>query len=141
MVRPREIGTVAFVTRSVGGVREYLVQARVEPGNLDLLELGPTVQFQPGSYRSLPPFADLVAQTPWPRVLFSTLQSEEGGRFFHEQHRHLIVALPPAADPVLPQNYRWMTARQLRALVRYSNQLNVQARSLLACIGALGMRE
>ena len=46
-------------------VLHFLVQARVEPGNFDIIELAPTLQFTPANYdgpdaNDLPPFHDLV---------------------------------------------------------------------------------
>jgi oxidase EvaA len=34
----------------------------------------------------------------------------------------------------LPDNYIWMTLKQLKEFIRFNNYLNIQARSLLASI-------
>lgn len=62
--------------------------------------------------------------------------SEEGGRFFHALNRYLIVE----TDQDVPRDHpdhRWMTLHQLSDLLRHSHYVNVQARSLIACLHSL----
>ena len=121
-----------------------LVQARVESGNFDVVELAPTVQILPGDAEGLGPnaiphFRDVVLSAPPADILHDTLQSEEGGRFYNDQNRNLIVRAPADFPSDLPDHFRWITPWQLKALVRHSNLLNVQCRCLLACYGGAGL--
>jgi oxidase EvaA len=67
-------------------------------------------------------------------VLFDSMQSEEGGRFFHEQNRNMIVEVgedfPLDVDP----NYCWLTLNQMLRLIEFNNYLNIAARSLISAI-------
>ena len=60
-----------------------MVQAKIECGNFDVMELAPTVQCLtgniPSSRSARPPFLDLVLESSGSQVLYDTLQSEEGG--------------------------------------------------------------
>ncbi|MGO4418595.1 NDP-hexose 2,3-dehydratase family protein, partial [Streptomyces sp. MCAF7] len=69
------------------------------------------------------------------------VHSEEGGRFLNADSRTLVVEVDGDSggaplDP--PPGYRWATPAQLRSLVRHGHYVNVQARTLLACLGAMG---
>ena len=67
------------------------------------------------------------------------MHSEEGGRFLNAQSRYLIVEADEATAPMTrPPGYRWVTPGQLTALVRHGHYVNVQARTLLACLHATG---
>lgn len=138
LVRPAQEGLIAFVVKELDGVYHFLVQAKVEAGNLDILEMAPTVQCITGNYRRglheyTVPFLDRVQDAPESRILYRALLSEEGGRFWHEQNLNLIVeAGPEFDDRELPPNYIWMTLRQLTEFTKFNNYLNIQARSLLA---------
>lgn len=140
LIEPVGLGVTAFVTRSFGGVPHVLVHARREGGFLDRVELAPTVQHTPGNYRHLtgadrPPFLDLVAGAAPGRVLYEAVHSEEGGRFRHAESRYLFVEADEADAPARPPaGYAWVTPGQLNALVRHSHYVNVQARTLLACL-------
>ena len=142
MVKPQQKGIVAFVCKEIDGVLRFLVQAKLEPGNFDTLELAPTVQCITGSYQDAPPeqrpmFLEHVLDPPDDKVRFRAFQSEEGGRFFREENLNIVVEVQDEIPDEAPPFYRWMTLNQIRHLVTYSNYLNVQARSLISCLGFL----
>ncbi|WP_306368851.1 NDP-hexose 2,3-dehydratase family protein [Nocardiopsis sp. CC223A] len=143
LLAPHGPGVAAFLTRRVAGVPHLLVHARVEPGFLDTVELGPTVQCTreeatapPGSR---PPFLDAVLSAPPGPLLYRAVHSEEGGRFLHARTHCLVVEDPrPRTEPE-PEGHLWATPDQLVALARHGHYLNVQARTLMAALttGAL----
>lgn len=137
-------GLIAFVCQRRKGILHFLVQALVEPGNFDAVELAPTVQRTSGdapgsSGHHLPPFAELVLGAPAEQVRYDALLSEEGGRFYHDQNRYMIVELDESQVVDPPSNFAWMTLGQLQEFVRFKNQVNIEARSLLAyLVGLIG---
>jgi oxidase EvaA len=68
------------------------------------------------------------------QIIFDTLQSEEGGRFYKEQNRNMLVLAGDEISEELPENYIWMTLNQLYTFLKFNNYLNIQARSLIAAI-------
>lgn len=141
LIAPIGTGLVAFLVARIHGVLHALVQARAEPGYLDVVELGPTVQCTPENYTVLPPaarprFIGTVLATPPERIRFDTVLSEEGGRFHHSRNRYMVVEVSP--DPQFDHpDFRWVTLHQMADLLRHSHYLNVQARSLVACLHSL----
>lgn len=139
MIRPAQEGLMAFLIRPINGVYHFLVQAKLEAGNHDVIELAPTVQCLTGNYRvgaseySVPYIQD-VLDAPASRVLYDTMQSEEGGRFFFEQNRNRIVEVGDDFPLDVHPNYRWMTLHQLHRFIEFNNYLNIAARSLIASI-------
>jgi oxidase EvaA len=106
-----------------------------------VIELAPTVQCSPENYDCLPPAArppylDEVLDAPPERVRFETVLSEEGGRFYHARNSYRIIEadLDPLAEP---PDFRWLTVRQLNELLRHSHYVNVQARTMIACLHAM----
>jgi oxidase EvaA len=143
LFEPRAEGVVAFLMREVEGVPHVLVRARPEPGFREMAELGPTVQCIPENYAHLPPaehppFLD-VASAPDPaRVRYSALHSEEGGRFLNAVSRYLLIGADESQAPLSPPpGFRWVSHGQLSELARHSHYVNVQARTLLACLNAV----
>jgi len=140
MFEPRGQGVIAFLVKSIRGVLHLLVQARIETGALDGVEMAPTVQCQPENYKWLPEarrplFLDEVLGASEDRIRFDSVHSEEGGRFYHARNRYLMVEVDDDFGPDVPEDYTWVTLRQLTELVRYGNHLNVEARSLLTFFG------
>ncbi|MFH8371842.1 NDP-hexose 2,3-dehydratase family protein [Streptomyces sp. NPDC018031] len=135
-------GVVGFLTRRIGGVPHLLAGARAEGGFRDA-ELGPTVQCTPGNHAHLPagrrpPFLDLVQDPDPSRVRYRARHSEEGGRFLNAVSRYLVVEADESEAPLdPPPGFRWVSHGQLTALARHSHYVNVQARTLLACLNAM----
>jgi oxidase EvaA len=63
------------------------------------------------------------------------MHSEEGGRFFLEQNRNLIMKAGGKISAEVPDNYLWMTVGQIKTFIKYNNHVNVQARCLLMGLG------
>ncbi|MGW0702192.1 NDP-hexose 2,3-dehydratase family protein [Streptomyces sp. NPDC002867] len=137
-------GVTAFLTREFNGVPHVLAHARVEGGFLDTIELGPTVQYTPDNYAHLdepdrPPFLDTVLRALAHRIRYEAVHAEEGGRFLNAESRYLIVDADESDAPQdPPPGYAWVTPAQLTSLVRHGHYVNVQGRTLLACLHAVG---
>ncbi|MEU0373199.1 NDP-hexose 2,3-dehydratase family protein [Streptomyces sp. NPDC006283] len=147
MFAPRSQGVIAFLAKRLDGVLHLLVQARIETGALDRIEMAPTVQCQPADYTAdpfgtrqpagRPPYLDTVLAATPDRIRFDAVQSEEGGRFYHAQSRYLLVETDDDFPLETPPDFAWMTVRQLIGFVGYGSHLNVEARSLLTLLGFL----
>lgn len=139
VIRPLGTSLAAFLATRVDGVLHVLARALAEPGCSDVLELAPTVQcalhdLDPARRR--PPYLDDVLTAPPDRVRHAATLSEEGGRLYHARGRYLIVETEPGEVRERP-DFRWLTLRQFALLLRHSHYVNMQARSLLACLHAL----
>jgi dTDP-4-dehydro-6-deoxy-alpha-D-glucopyranose 2,3-dehydratase len=139
MIKPAQEGLIAFIVRPIDGSYHFLVQAKLEAGNFDIVELAPTVQCLTGNYRTgsneySVKYIDEVLNAPAERVLFDAMQSEEGGRFFHEQNRNMIVEVGEDFPLEVGENYCWMTLHQMLRFIEFNNYLNIAARSLVAAI-------
>ncbi|MEV4259070.1 NDP-hexose 2,3-dehydratase family protein [Spirillospora sp. NPDC049652] len=142
MLVPRGRGVAAFLVRVVGGVLHVLVRAAAQPGLRDAVEIGPTVQCRPENYAHLPPadrprFLDEVLSAPPGRVRYDCVLSEEGGRFYRAENRYLVVEAGDGVPADPPDDFRWTPLHRLAALLRHGHNVNVEARSLLACLHAL----
>jgi len=131
-------GLVGFLVKEFNGIWHVLVQAKVEPGNLDVLSMSPTVQCITGSYKKMEyfvPYIDYFLKGS--KIHYDTLQSEEGGRFYHEQNRYMLAE---AGDDFVADSspfYCWMTFRQIKQFILFNNYFNIEARSLVACVSPL----
>lgn len=138
MVEPAQEGICAFVCKMINGVYHFIVQTKLECGNFDLIEFAPTVQCLTGNYRNTVvgslPFLDYVLNVPASQIIYDVFQSEEGGRFYREQNRNMIIIAGDEVSNNLPDNYIWMSLNQLQMFIRFNNYINIQARSLIAAI-------
>ncbi|WP_166664558.1 NDP-hexose 2,3-dehydratase family protein [Actinophytocola oryzae] len=141
MIATEHEGLIAFLVKSINDIPHFLCHSRVEAGNFDIVEISPTVQCITRNYRNLPvdkqpKYLQAVLNAPARNVLYSAYQSEEGGRFYRQQNRYMIVRVDDDF-PVTPQDdYIWLSLGQLQHFIRYANHINVEARSLVACLSA-----
>ncbi|MGS2642340.1 NDP-hexose 2,3-dehydratase family protein [Streptosporangium sp. LJ11] len=141
MIEPHGMGVVAFLVRRIDGVLHVLVHARVEAGYVDVVELAPTVQCTPDNYEVLPRSArprwiGEVERARPGQIRYDAVLSEEGGRFYHARNRYLIIETDLDVH-AQPPDHRWLTVHQLGELLRHSHYVNIQARSLIACLHSL----
>ncbi|MEU6996444.1 NDP-hexose 2,3-dehydratase family protein [Streptomyces sp. NPDC046465] len=142
VVEPVGVGINAFLVKRIDGVLHALVNARIQPGHLDVVELAPTVQATPGNYAVLPAaarprFLTEILEADPARIRYDSLLSEEGGRFYHARNRYLVIEADEAYEPEDAADFRWLTLHQLVGLLRHSHYVNVEARSLIACAHSL----
>lgn len=138
LVQPMQEGVCAYIIKKIHGVYHFLVQAKMECGNFDVLELAPTLQCLtgkvPSNHEHRPVFYDFIMNAPKDRIIYDVKQSEEGGRFYHEQNRNMIVEVGDAFPIEVPERYTWMTLEQIYQFLRFNNYLNIQSRSLIAAL-------
>ena len=67
-------------------------------------------------------------------VIFDGYFSEEGGRFYHEQNRNVIIEVNYYDMQDLPDGYFWMSYSSLNCLVQINNCLNIQLRNLISIL-------
>ncbi len=139
LIEPRGEGVTAFLAKRVDGVLHLLAHARAEAGFHDTVQIAPTVQYTPGNYDWLPAdrrprYFDLVLRAPASDVRYSNVHAEEGGRFRNAVSSYRVVEVAEDFEPSEPSDYRWITVAQLDMLCNHENRVNVQARTLLACL-------
>lgn len=136
LLKDLNVGLLAFVCQEINGVLHFLIQAKVEPGNIDIIEMSPTVSCSNYEFvktcEKRPFLFDTVLDKD-ANIMYDSLQSEEGGRFYKIQNRNMIVEIPENTEMELPYNYIWMTLAQMKEFMRYG-LFNIEARSIISAI-------
>jgi oxidase EvaA len=135
IINQPEIGILGILAKEFDGILHFLMQAKMEPGNPNLVQLSPTVQATRSNYTKAHGGAkvkhlDYFLHPDRTRVLTDVLQSEHGAWFYHKRNRNMIVEV----DDDVPEDddFRWLTLGQLGALLRKDNVVNMDARTVLA---------
>lgn len=135
----KAIGSATFglITREENGVRRFLVRLCNEIGSFDKVELGPPIQWPPTHYLYHDDAVERVFREHLEKkrgVLQDVILSEEGGRFYHEQNRNVILEIDKHELCSLPEEYIWVDYSALNYLVQVNNCLNIQLRNLLSLL-------
>lgn len=138
LVEPKQKGICGLIVKKINGVAHFLIQAKMECGNFDTFELAPTVQCLTGRVKEdislQPPYYSYFMSNGKSKILYDVWQSEEGGRFYHEQNRNMIVQVDDDFPIETPELYTWMTLGQIYEFMRFNNYLNIQIRSLISIL-------
>ncbi|MFF5706485.1 NDP-hexose 2,3-dehydratase family protein [Streptomyces sp. NPDC012794] len=136
IIRQPEVGILGILVKEFDGVLHFLMQAKMEPGNRNLLQVSPTVQATRSNYTKAHKGADVryVEYFTDPRrgrVLADVLQSEHGSWFFRKSNRNMLVEA--IGDVPEHDDFRWLTLGQIGELLLQDNVINMDARTVLAC--------
>ncbi|MEU9033156.1 NDP-hexose 2,3-dehydratase family protein [Streptomyces sp. NPDC048383] len=136
IIRQPEVGILGILVKEFDGVPHFLMQAKMEPGNRNLLQLSPTVQATRSNYTKAHKGADVryieyFTQPGRGRVLADVLQSEHGSWFYRKSNRNMLVEA--VGDVPEHDDFRWLTLGEIGELLRLDNVVNMDARTVLAC--------
>lgn len=134
-----EVGILGILAKKINGAMHFCLNAKEEPGNINIMQLAPTVQATYSNYTQvhggkLPPFINLFLDPPKDRVLFSRLQTQDGGRFLFKSNKNMIIMMDEDEPCDLPEGFIWLTLRQISDLMKRDNLVNFCARSVLSCL-------
>lgn len=96
IINQPEMGFLGFIVKKFDGVIHFLMQAKIEPGNLNVVQLSPTLQATRSNYTRVhggksPYYLEYFNGERDVTVLVDQLQSEQGARFLHKRNRNIIV--------------------------------------------------
>ena len=132
-----EIGFLGIVCCMIDGQMHYLMQAKIEPGNINNIQLSPTIQATKSNFTQKhggkkPEYLDCFLNVKNENIIVDQIQSEQSSRFYKKRNRNIIIEVDSPVEAL--ENYKWMTLKQIKELMRYDNLVNMDARTVLSCI-------
>ncbi len=124
-------GILGLLRQRINGVPHYLIEAKIEPGNYNLVQISTTVQATFSNLKqahkgNATPYSEYFLDTEnmGGKVLFDKWMSEDGGRLYNKRNRSMIVELPENIQLSIKfDRYRWATLYQLIQLVARQNAI------------------
>ena len=112
------------------------MQAKVEPGNINSIQLSPTLQATRSNYTKAhggnsPDYLDYFLQKKGV-VIVDQLQPEQAGRFLKKRNRNMVIEINEEIE--IKENFIWLTMHDLKNLSKIDNLLNMDSRTVLACL-------
>jgi len=137
IINQPEIGYLGFITKEFDGILHFLVQAKIEPGNVNNVQLSPTLQATRSNYTQVhngkaPRYLEYFRDRNRCTVLLDQLQSEQGARFLHKRNRNIIVQTEENVE--IHDDFIWLTLGQIKKLIQYDNLVNMDTRTVISGI-------
>lgn len=130
-----EIGYLGIVCRKIDGVLNFLMQAKIEPGNINCVQISPTIQATKSNFTrahggKLPVYFELFENAGKYNVIYDQIQSEQATRFYKKRNRNMIMIVDEEFE-IYP-NYKWMTLGQIKKMMAVDNLVNMDTRTVLS---------
>ena len=137
IINQDEIGYLGFIVKKINGILKFLVQAKVEPGNINYVQLSPTIQATKSNYNKVhkgrsPYYINYFQNVNRKNILVDQLHSEQGSRFLKKRNRNTIIYVEENIE--LNNNFMWLSLGQLNKLIQLDNVVNMDSRTVLSCI-------
>ncbi|WP_017621664.1 NDP-hexose 2,3-dehydratase family protein, partial [Nocardiopsis gilva] len=137
IIRQPEIGILGILVKEFDGVPHCLMQAKVEPGNFNGVQVSPTVQATRSNYTRVHkgravPYLEYFRDPGRHRVLSDVLQSEQGSWFYQKRNRNMVVEV--TEDVEVLDGFCWVSVGQLHLLLTYPDLVNMDSRTVMGCM-------
>lgn len=134
IVQP-EIGYLGIICKKINGIYNFLMQAKVEPGNINYVQISPTIQATKSNFTRvhggrMPLYFHYFEDASKYKIIYDQIQSEQSSRFLKKRNRNIILAVEE--DIPVYENYIWMTLGQIKELMKYDNLINMDTRTVIS---------
>lgn len=124
-------GILGLIRQRFDGVPHYLVEAKEEPGNYNIVQISPTVQATFSNLKrahkgNKTHYSDLFLNpSNHPvKVLFDQWTSEDGGRLFNKRNRSMLLEYAEGEElQLVSERFKWVSLYQLKKLIREQNAI------------------
>jgi oxidase EvaA len=134
-----EIGYLGVLCKEFGGVLHFLMQAKIEPGNVNRIQLSPTIQATKSNFTqrhggARPAYLDYFLNASGHTVIADQIQSEQSSRFLGKRNRNTVLLLDEGTEVEELPSHRWLSLGQIKQLMKIDNLVNMDTRTVLSCI-------
>ncbi len=139
IILQKEIGYLGILCKEIDGILHLLMQAKIEPGNINKIQISPTIQATKSNFTqkhggTRPAYLDYFLEAYKHDIIVDQIQSEQASRFFGKRNRNIIIVVNPKTKVDVLPNHRWMTLGQIKQLMRHDNLVNMDTRTVISCI-------
>ena len=116
-----------------------MLQTKAEPGNINNIQISPTVQATKSNYlrkhggkKTI--FLDyFLGKKKNIKIISSLKLSEQGSRFYQKKNRNILIQIKKF-NTNLKSSFRWLTKENIKHLLKKNNILNMDTISVLSSI-------
>ena len=139
IIHQHEIGYLGIIAQLKEGVLHFLMQAKIEPGNINKIQLSPTIQATKSNFTQKhggrrPKYLEYFLNAKDHTIIVDQIQSEQSSRFYKKRNRNIMVLVDEKEEIVVEANFKWMTLGQIKAMMHFDNIVNMDTRTVLSCV-------
>lgn len=132
-----EIGYLGIICKMINGKLNFLMQAKVEPGNINVIQISPTIQATKSNFSrahggKAPAYLEYFQNLKNSEIIVDQLQSEQSSRFYKKRNRNIVILVDE--DIPVYDSHMWMTLGQIKECMKIKNCVNMDTRTVISCI-------
>ena len=134
IIYQNENGILGIIRRNIGKQPEYLMKANVEPGNINKLQISPTVQATKSNYTRVHGGKKIKYLNYFLNIKHSIVnikQTEQGFNYLLKKNKNILIKSNSKIKA--SERYRWIKRDNLISLIKKKNILNMDALSVFSC--------
>jgi len=125
-----EIGILGIIRNKK--TKKYLLQAKVEPGNINKLQIAPTVQATKSNYNRVHgglkvPYIDYFLKL---KKLSIFNQSEQGFRYLYKFNSNILIEIKKKI--VIKKEFYWFSKKEIKEMIKEKNLINMDTISVFS---------
>ena len=136
LIIQKEVGILGILKKRYRSLDYYLLQAKVEPGNINGIQLSPTVQATKSNYLrkhggKKTNYLDFFIKKKNLNIVSNLKLSEQGSRYLDKSNKNILIDIKNTKIKKI-QNFIWVTKKNLNYLLNKKNLLNMDTISVLS---------
>jgi len=130
IIYQKEIGILGIIKNL--NSNKYLLQAKLEPGNINKIQISPSVQATKSNYSKVHggksiPYLSFFKK----KQNFFSLQSEQAFRYFNKLNSNIFVFTKKKIK--IEKSFRWFSKKEITSLLNKKNLINMDTLSVFSC--------
>ena len=135
----KEVGILGILAKKFKNEYKYLLQAKFEPGNINKIQISPTLQATKSNYTKVHKgksanfvsfFLNAIIKKNY---IFKKKLPEQGTRYINKFNQNIIIEIKNEYIKV-PKNFLWVSKNEIKNLLKKNNLLNMDTLSVLSCV-------
>lgn len=139
IILQEEIGYLGMLCAKTEKGLEFLMQAKIEPGNINCIQISPTIQATKSNFTQKhggrqPAYLEYFLNAKTSEIIVDQIQSEQSSRFYKKRNRNIIVFVEDKKSIPVLKTHMWMTLAEVKTLMSYDNLVNMDTRTVMSCL-------
>jgi len=137
LIVQKELGILGIIKIKKNNEYKYLLQVKMEPGNINKCQLSPTVQATRSNFTKVHagkniPYIEFFFNNKKIKKKFKIKQTEQGLRYYNKKNYNILLEDTKKIIKKLP-NFYWVNKKELQYLISRNNIINMDTLSVFSC--------
>lgn len=139
LICQKETGILGIIKSKINLVDKYLLQAKTEPGNVNRIQISPTVQATKSNYTrkhngKITPYLNFfLKKKKRSKLITKIYQMEQGTRYKKKYNQNILIEVKDYKNIKIKDNFRWFSKNEIFELLKEKNLLNMDTLSIFSC--------